>query len=232
MMVKFIEEKIPGSFSQTGEIDRLINYELIAFSPVNSTFNPNNKVFLAPLVVDSDRDLNLEADNGGGIVLIPQEIVAISIILRLGCMAVRDNVTIVNTGHCSVKNLELNAIAVLLQRLELTGKVSLDFFWINSDEIHIVVLVEVSLPMSPEDIVTGGTNRSPIIELDKVEEGNRCSVINSVCEYSRTLRLNINRLQELNIEGVVLQRHISTALLVEDSHAEVDIKCRLEELGN
>lgn len=232
MMVKFIEEKIPGSFSQTGEIDRLINYELIAFSPVNSTFNPNNKVFLAPLVVDSDRDLNLEADNGGGIVLIPQEIVAISIILRLGCMAGRDNVTIVNTGHCSVKNLELNAIAVLLQRLELTGKVSLDFFWINSDEIHIVVLVEVSRPMSPEDIVTGGTNRSPIIELDKVEEGNRCSVINSVSEYSRTLRLNINRLQELNIEGVVLQRHISTALLVEDSHAEVDIKCRLEELGN
>lgn len=232
MMVKFIEEKIPGSFSQTGEIDRLINYELIAFSPVNSTFNPNNKVFLAPLVVDSDRDLNLEADNGGGIVLIPQEIVVVSVILWLGSMAGRDNVTIVNTGHCSVKNLELNAIAVLLQRLELTGKVSLDFFWINSDEINIVVLVKVSRLMSPEYIVACGTDRSPIIELNKVEEGNRCSVINSVSEYSRTLRLNINRLQELNIEGVVLQRHISTALLVKDSHAEVDIKCRLEELGN
>lgn len=232
MMVKFIEEKIPGSFSQTGEIDRLINYELIAFSPVNSTFNPNNKVFLAPLVVDSDRDLNLEADNGGGIVLIPQEIVVVSVILWLGSMAGRDNVTIVNTGHCSVKNLELNAIAVLLQRLELTGKVSLDFFWINSDEINIVVLVKVSRLMSPEYIVACGTDRSPIIELNKVEEGNRCSVINSVSEYSRTLRLNINWLQELNIEGVVLQRHISTALLVKDSHAEVDIKCRLEELGN
>lgn len=232
MMVKFIEEKIPGSFSQTGEIDRLINYELIAFSPVNSTFNPNNKVFLAPLVVDSDRDLNLEADNGGGIVLIPQEIVVISIILRLGCMPFRDNVTIVNTGHCTVKNLELNAIAVLLQRLELTGKISLDLFWINCDEIHIVVLIEVCCPMSSEDIVTCGTNRSPIIELDKVEEGNRCSVINSVSKYSRTLRLNINRLQELNIEGVILQRHISAALLIEDSYAEVDIKCRLEELGN
>ena len=86
--------------------------------------------------------------------------------------------------------------------------------------------------MSPEYIVACGTDRSPIIELDKVEEGNRCSVINSVSEYSRTLRLNINRLQELNIEGVVLQRHISTTLLVKDSHAEVDIKCRLEELGN
>lgn len=231
MMVKFIEEKIPGSFSQTGEIDRLINYELIAFSPVNSTFNPNNKVFLAPLVVDSDRDLNLEADNGGGIVLIPQEIVVVSVILWLGSMAGRDNVTIVNTGHCSVKNLELNAIAVLLQRLELTGKVSLDFFWINSDEINIVVLVKVSRLMSPEYIVACGTDRSPIIELNKVEEGNRCSVINSVSEYSRTLSLNINRLQELNIEGVVLQRHISTAL-IEYSHAEVDIKCLLEELGN
>lgn len=120
MMVKFIEEKIPGSFSQTGEIDRLINYELIAFSPVNSTFNPNNKVFLAPLVVDSDRNLNLEADNSCGIVLIPQEIVVVSVILWLGSMAGRDNVTIVNTGHCSVKNLELNTVTVLLESLELT----------------------------------------------------------------------------------------------------------------
>ena len=87
MMVKVIEEKIPGSFSQTGEIDILINYELIAFSPVNSTLDPNNQVFLAPLVVDSDRDLNLEANNGGSIVLIPQVVIIRSIILRLGSMA-------------------------------------------------------------------------------------------------------------------------------------------------
>lgn len=82
MMVKVIEEKIPGSFSQTGEIDRLINYELIAFCPVNRTINPNNKILLAPLVTDSDRNLNLEADNCSGVVLIPQVIVVLSIFLR------------------------------------------------------------------------------------------------------------------------------------------------------
>ena len=83
MEVKALEEKIPGSFSQTGEIYRLIRkYQLIAFSPVNRTINPNNKILLAPLVTDSDRNLNLEADNCSGIVLIPQEIVVLSFFLR------------------------------------------------------------------------------------------------------------------------------------------------------
>lgn len=82
MEVKALEEKIPGSFSQTGEIDRLICYELITFSPVNRTINPNNKILLAPLVTDSYRNPNLEADNCSGVVLIPQVIVVLSFFLR------------------------------------------------------------------------------------------------------------------------------------------------------
>lgn len=128
MEVKALEEKIPGSFSQTGEIDRLINYELIAYSPVNRTINPNDQVFLAPLVVDSDRNPDVEIDHCRSIVVINNIRIIRTLILRLAqwiskCLLIlwiTDPHILVNSLFFRIVNLEFNTEGILLKRLELS----------------------------------------------------------------------------------------------------------------
>ena len=54
-----------------------------------------------------------------------------------------NNLTIVETIVLAVVYLELNTVAVLLQSLELTGKVSHNLLRVNSNKVNYIVLVEI-----------------------------------------------------------------------------------------
>ena len=139
------KKKIPGSFSQTGEIYyRLIrNQRLVAYSSVNSTLNPNDQVVLAPLMVDSYRNLDVEVNNSCGVVRVPEVIIVSLGLTRCTLMCRVNNLTIVETIVLAVVYLELNTVAVLLQSLELTGKVSHNLLRVNSNKVNYIVLVEI-----------------------------------------------------------------------------------------
>lgn len=81
-------------------------------------------------------------------------------------------------------------------------------------------------------LISVSRRSSPVIEPNKIPQINGGSVVYCIRKNSRSFRLNINWLQQLNLEGVVLQRHVSATLLIEDSNSDISFECVIEELKN
>ena len=94
-------------------------------------------------MVDSYRNLDVEVNNSCGVVRVPEVIIVSLGLTRCTLMCRVNNLTIVETIVLAVVYLELNTVAVLLQSLELTGKVSHNLLRVNSNKVNYIVLVEI-----------------------------------------------------------------------------------------
>ena len=141
------KKKIPGSFSQTGEIyyrlirnQRLVSLTVLLTVPSTQTI----RSFWLPLMVDSYRNLDVEVNNSCGVVRVPEVIIVQPPPYQVYTY-VQGQQPYHRRDDSSLLSYTWNSTPLLysFKSLELTGKVSHNLLRVNSNKVNYIVLVEI-----------------------------------------------------------------------------------------